>query len=159
VHIITFVLLHKFFVRSFMITVQVNGFELVCTVITEEESIPTYSTKCTHNLNVTILHFESLLDPNVFSYYAFVWYNTRHLKKQNICPVNRHAVVIECVIIWEFVRYWHILTAQKVGCRNHSFWGKPYWRHWLHWLTIGASNYFLSVPKLTLCFRRMRKRF
>jgi hypothetical protein len=45
VHIITLGLLRNFFVLFFMITVQVNGAELVFAVIAEEVSIPAFSTK------------------------------------------------------------------------------------------------------------------
>jgi len=83
-HIITFALLRKFFVLFFMITVQVNGAELVFTVIAEEVCIPAFSTKSTSNFSDIPLHFECLFDPNVFLYYAHICYNTNHLKKNSI---------------------------------------------------------------------------
>ena len=72
------------FVTSVFRTVQVNGVEIVFTVIAEEVSIPTFSTKCTYNFSDILLNFECLLDPNVFLCYPRICHNTSHLKKNSI---------------------------------------------------------------------------
>jgi len=85
-----------YFVTSVSRTVQVNGAELVFTVIAEEVSIPPFSTKCTYNFSDILLNFECLLDPNVFLYYARICQYQSPEKKQYICTVNRHALFVVC---------------------------------------------------------------
>ena len=92
-----------------MCTVQVNGAELVFTVIAEEVSISAFSTQCTYNFSDFLLNFESLHDPNVFLYYARICHNTSHLKENCIfCTVTRHAVFVECVNIFFLIQCLHM---------------------------------------------------